>query len=118
MSRGVSEAEFGERMRELLIGVDCGSVVGPGRSGAVAAVYASHILHVPFIPYGALAPVQLGRVLVIDTARESGSTIRKAAREYEYANPIVLVAYEEPPRVRFWYEVMKPQHYRHERIVA
>lgn len=115
--RVVEESEFRQRMRDLLSSTDTsavGFVTGPGRSGAVAAVYASHLLHVPFIPYGATAPAHLGSALLVDTARESGATIRKAARKYEANNPVVVVAYEEPPRVMFWYEASKPQHYRHE----
>lgn len=107
-------------MRELLPdGLDnIGSVTGPGRSGAVAAVYASHILGVPFIPYGATAPTHLGRLLIIDTARASGATLRKAERRYRDADPFVMVAFEEPPRVAFWYEAPEPQRRRHERRAA
>lgn len=112
--RIISEPEFDLRIRELLSGVDAGYVTGPGRSGAVAAVYASHILHIPFIPFGSPAPVHLGRLLLVDTARESGKTLRKAERKYEYASPLVIVCYEEPPRVAFWYESQKPQRYKHE----
>ncbi|CAH1665655.1 MULTISPECIES: hypothetical protein [unclassified Chelatococcus] len=113
--RIVTESEFAERLRRVLTALPAvGSVTGPGRSGAVAAVYASHQLHIPFIPYGATAPVHLGRILIIDTARESGSTLRKAARRYEAANPVVVACFEEPPRVAFWYEAPKPQRYRHE----
>lgn len=46
----------------------------------MAAVYASHILGVPFIPYGSKAPAHLGSLLIIDTAMESGATLRKAGR--------------------------------------
>lgn len=118
--RIISEAEFAARMREILADIDpVGCVTGPGRSGAVAAVYASHILAVPFIPQGAKIPYHLGRLLVIDTARESGQTLRKAVKKIWHPvgwdDPLVLVAYEEPPRVAFWYEAPKPQRYRHER---
>lgn len=119
MSRIVSEAEFGARLAEVLRAAgECGSVTGPGRSGAVAAVYASHMLGVPFIPYGAIAPVRLGRLLIVDTAKESGATLRRAERRYAYANPLVLHAYAEPPRVRFWYEAPTPQRFKHETKVA
>ena len=50
--RVVAEAEFAGVLRLKLLGVQAGAVVGPGRSGAVASVYASHILGIPFIPYG------------------------------------------------------------------
>jgi adenine/guanine phosphoribosyltransferase-like PRPP-binding protein len=118
--RIVGPAEFESRLQEALAANDLsrvGVVTGPGRSGAVAAVYASHALNVPFIPYGCRAP-DLGRLLLIDTARESGRTLRKAARRYSTANPIVIAVFEEPPRVAFWYEAPKPQRFRHERNVA
>lgn len=115
--RVISEAEFNERIRAVLSDPwyeDIGCVTGPGRSGAVAAVYASHILHVPFIPFGASAPTHLARLLIVDTAIESGATIRKACRKYQDAKPKTAVCYNEPPRVMFWYESGKPQQYRHE----
>lgn len=121
MARIVSEAEFRARLAGMLASADLGdvgSVTGPGRSGAVAAVYASHLLGVPFIPFGSPAPAHLGRVLIVDTARESGRTLRKAERRYEAARPVALAVYEEPPRVTFWYEAEKPQRYRHERRAA
>lgn len=118
--RTVSEEEFAERLRALLqadLYDEAGWVTGPGRSGAIAAVYASHILHIPFVPYGSEA-ARLGRVLIVDTARETGATMRKAMRRYEACRPMECVAFEEPPRVAFWYEAPKPQRYRHERRAA
>jgi hypothetical protein len=117
MYQRVSEAEFRLRMRQILSNPlpDIGSVTGPGRSGAVAAVYASHMLGIPFIPFGQRVPIHLGRLLIVDTARETGATLRKAARKYADCSPLILVAFEEPPRVVFWYEAQKPQHYRHEK---
>jgi hypothetical protein len=117
--RVVSEAEFADAVRAALDDdkFNCvGSVTGPGRSGAVAAVYASHILGVPFIPFGAAAPCHLGHVLIIDTATQSGATLRKAMRRYD--TTIGFAVYHEPPRVAFWYEAPKPQRYRHERRAA
>lgn len=117
--RIISEQEFRERFYEQLADLpSVGAVTGPGRSGAVAAVYASHFLRVPFIPYGSAHPSHLGRLLIVDTARESGSTLRKAARRYETAQPIVVACFEEPPRVAFWYEAPKPQRYQHEARAA
>lgn len=118
MVRVVSETEFNDRIRSVLASADVaavGCVTGPGRSGAVASVYASHILGVPFIPFGSRTPSHLGRLLIIDTATESGRTLRKAARKYEEDDPLVIACYQEPPRVAFWYEAAKPQAYRHER---
>lgn len=119
--RLITEPEFRERIYQLLDAMDAkdiGSVTGPGRSGAIASVYASHRLGVPFIPYGSMCPVHLGRLLVIDTARESGATLRKAERRYQAGSPIVVACFEEPPRVAFWYEAEKPQRFRHERRAA
>lgn len=116
--RIVSEKEFATRLQECLVGLsDVGSVTGPGRSGAIAAVYASHLLRIPFIPYGQAAPASLGSILVIDTAMESGATLRKAARRYAESHPVVIALFHEPPRVQFWYEASKPQVYRHERAL-
>jgi adenine/guanine phosphoribosyltransferase-like PRPP-binding protein len=121
--RIISEEEFKTRIIEVLKEVDrdggIGCVTGPGRSGAVAAVYASHLLRIPFVPFGTYkVPTHLGKILVIDTARESGKTLRQAVRRYEKiegAEVIEAVCFEEPPRVAFWYEAEKPQFYRHER---
>lgn len=115
--RIVSEPEFHARLVEVLADLPAdqiGNVTGPGRSGAVAAVYASHKLGVPFIPFGSRCPTHLGRLLIIDTARESGATLRKAERRYADAKPFVVACFEEPPRVAFWYEATKPQRYKHE----
>ena len=115
-SRLVTEAEFASQLRLVLqdhLLDDIGAVTGPGRSGAIAAVYTSHILGIPFIPYGRTCPEQF-RLLIIDTAMQSGRTLRKAARWYRSANPKMVAVYHEPPRVMFWYEAAKPQFYRHE----
>jgi hypothetical protein len=107
MTSVVSEAEFREtfteRLRWYAAGIKVGCVTGPGRSGAIAAVYASHILGVPFIPSGQPIPDNLRPALVVDTAIQTGKTIRKAAKKAD--TPFWLVAMKEPPRVRFWYEV-------------
>lgn len=118
-ARIVSETEFRDRLMIAILARDdldrIGSVTGPGRSGAIAAVYVSHILGVPFLPYGANVPFQLGSLLIADTARQTGKTIRKALRRYDgFINVEPLVVFEEPPRVTFWYEAPKPQRYRHE----
>jgi hypothetical protein len=75
-------------------------VTGPGRSGAILSVYLSYNFLMNFVPYGQLTDNP--DVLVVDTARMSGRTIRKASRLYNDAN--VFVLYAEPPRLKFWYE--------------
>ncbi len=103
----VSEAQFHARVRARL--QECPgakSVSGPGRSGAVAAVYASHILRVPFIPYGQRVPEALQPHLVIDTATMTGRTLRKAARKM--GAHYTLAVYHTDRRHRFWYEEGEP----------
>jgi hypothetical protein len=104
VSRVISEAEFAGALRLKLLGVEARAVTGPGRSGAVASVYASHVLGIPWLPFGRHCPEHLRPLLIVDTARKTGATLRKAQRTYNFASPIVLCAFEEPPRVRFWYE--------------
>lgn len=113
----ISEAEFNERIRSVLQGrSDFGWVTGPGRSGAVAAVYASHILRIPFVPYGAFGGASLGKLLIIDTAMESGRTLRKASNKYKSVENETLFCFDESngDRVAFWYESDKPQQFKHE----
>lgn len=116
--RVISENEFRERLYSILDSFDTsqfGSVTGPGRSGAVAAVYTSHYLGIPFIPYKSKYPENLGKLLIVDTARQSGETLRKASRKY--GDAFTIACFEEPPRVAFWYEAKKPQRYKHECMV-
>lgn len=92
-------------MEAFVIALDqsppCDYVVGPGRSGAVAAVYASHYLGVPMLPWGCKLKGKIP--LVVDTTISSGRTIRKASRKYDDAN--VCYAFEKGDcRLRFWYE--------------
>ena len=102
----ISEQEFRERLESHLRPYEISnmfkSVSGPGRSGAIAAAYASHFLKVPFIPHGRAVPDKLRPHLVIDTATESRSTLRKSMRKAMTEYGIAL--FIEPPRVRFWYE--------------
>jgi hypothetical protein len=114
----ISESDFDARVNEFLQNStlnfdDFGFVTGPGRSGAIAAVYVSHKLALPFIPFNTLPRIK-GRALIVDTARESGETMKKALRRYARYFPAPIIFYEEPPRVAFWYEAGKPQRYRHE----
>lgn len=78
------------------------STTGPGRSGAIASVYASHILGIPWFPYGQGVPNEMLPVLIVDTAEKSGRTLRKAMRKYH--TDLGFAVFHEPPRVKFWYE--------------
>lgn len=80
------------------------AVTGPGRSGAVAAAYASYLTGRPFVPYGQPHP---GPILIVDTASMSGRTIRKARSRYKKMGiqAYTLPIYASPhTRYKFWYE--------------
>jgi hypothetical protein len=98
----ISEERLKQELRSRLTKGCFEFVTGPGRSGAIAAVYASHIFKINFIPFGATVPHK--ELLIIDTAAMSGRTLRKAFRRYEHLNPTCLALFNEPPRVKFWYE--------------
>jgi len=102
----ISEQEFRKILKERLVDLpEVKSVTGPGRSGAVSAVYASYALEIPFIPYGQPIPKHLCPTLIIDTTIKTGRTIRKATKKYEDSVPLCLI--KEPPRVHFWYEFLR-----------
>lgn len=114
----ISEQEFVEELWKKLYWTPAclaNSVTGPGRSGAIAAVYTSHILGIPFLPYGSIPKSELYPILLIDTATESGKTLRKIRRKYWMVPYYSMAIYAEPPRVAFWYEAPKPQRYRKEK---
>lgn len=106
MSRIVQPDEFYDRLVAVLrhaVG-QFGSVMGPGRSGALASVYASHLLGIPWLPYKRQrVPLVLWPTLIIDTATMSGRTLRKAARKILGPSE-TLALFQEPPRLRFWFE--------------
>lgn len=104
MSRVITEPEFATALRRRLLITGVKSVTGPGRSGAIASVYASHMLGLPWIPYGDPCPQHLRPLLIVDTAMKTGRTMRKAYRRYEDGTAIGIAVFNEPPRVRFWYE--------------
>ena len=109
--RVVTEQEFAAKARHLFTSVKDfirpRAVTGPGRSGAIAAVYASYMLKIPFLPYGVKCPLNLRPLLIIDTARYSGATLRRAERRYATRNQndaVVAWVLDEPPVVKFWYQ--------------
>lgn len=101
MRQYVSEAEFAQVIRSKLPDEKPDYVTGPGRSGAIASVYFSHLTGVPFIPWGYKPPI--GKVLVIDTSSMSGRTIRKAVNKFNNADSLVVF---NTPGIHniFWYE--------------
>ncbi len=102
-TRIISEAEFRSALMAKLEGLPpFDFVVGLGRSGAICSVYISHALGIPFLSAGGFIP-QNKRVLACDTAIMSGKTIRKAMNRYKTKDSVVV--FNEPPRVKFWYEL-------------
>lgn len=105
----ITEEQFRIKLKEKLdnLYIKPRFVTGPGRSGAIASVYASYYLSVPFVPYKTLLPNHFCPILIIDTAEYTGKTLRQACKVYEHNTPIPLAIYEEPPRLHFWYEDTK-----------
>jgi adenine/guanine phosphoribosyltransferase-like PRPP-binding protein len=104
----VSEAEFSKMVGDALTGVARPDfIVGPGRSGAVAAVYVSYRLHCPFVPFGHPGGAKGSSVLIVDTVSMSGRTIRRAAAKYErmgFAVSTLTIVPQNQKRHHFWYE--------------
>jgi hypothetical protein len=103
----VSEEQFRARAHAVLLPLAgrYRSVVGPGRSGAVASVYASYLLGLRWLPPTMRAdqiPDDIRPVLVVDTAIHTGETMRRLARRVGAVAPVALFA--EPPICHFWYE--------------
>lgn len=101
----ISEEEFLKSFSENLLTLkeNIDFVTGPGRSGAVASVYASYLLSVPFVPYGQKIPGK--KALIVDTVVMTGKTIRKASRKYDDA-PYVFGILVSKKR-RLWFETYK-----------
>lgn len=104
-AKWVEEPEFSERMRQCAPDTRPDFVTGPGRSGAVAAVYASYLLGIPFVPWDCPHPGT--SALIVDTAAMTGRTMRKAAARYARRYPVVdtFVAFTAADqRHHFWFE--------------
>lgn len=84
-------------------------VTGPGRSGAIASVYASHFLSIPFVPHKAGNYGSFKTCLVVDTVEYTGQTLRKSvnwhrARGLEVDSMFTYKEYKGH-YYKFWYEV-------------
>lgn len=108
----ISEDEWKQEFFKVLEGVDPAKfdfVTGPGRSGAVAAVYASHKLGIPFKPHKAGNYKDDSAVLVVDTVEYTGKTIRKAKSWYERKGLLVETAFaikeQRGHYFKMWYEI-------------
>ena len=104
------ERVFQRRFKEVLKGVEVevDFVTGPGRSGAVASVYASHILGVPYKPHKCGNYSLDKRVLLVDTVKYTGKTLNKARNWYEKRGLEVVVCYgfleTKGYYFKMWYE--------------
>lgn len=105
----VTEVLFRERLYEKLKSLTFKAkyVTGPGRSGAIASVYTSHYLHIPYVPPKVSIPK--GSLLIVDTAVYTGKTIRRLKSWYERRGVEVFsIAIFEEKRgkfFKFWYEI-------------
>lgn len=90
-------------------GVTYDFVTGPGRSGHVAAVYASHYLGIPFKPHKCGSYKVGQRVLIVDTVCYTGKTLTKAHHWYAKRGlqPTICYAMDENKGhyYKMWYEI-------------
>ena len=102
----ITEEQFRIKLKEKLdiLHVNPRFVTGPGRSGAIASVYASYYLKIPYVPFKTILPNHFFPILIIDTVENTGKTLRSACKFYENNGPIPVFVFEEPPRLHFWYE--------------
>lgn len=102
----ISESKFKSDLKLKLKNFDATGlnfVTGPGRSGAIASVYVSHMTSLSFVPYKTGGNFLYDKFLIVDTAAMSGRTIRQANNFYKGSK--MLVVYNDPEiRHVFWYE--------------
>lgn len=105
----IGPEEFEERLKSIEVYRGLVSyVTGPGRSGAVAGVYASHYLNKPYIPIGNVKENHKP-ILIIDTAIQTGKTLRRARNKIG-KGAYACALFNEPPSLKFWYEKVPPCH--------
>lgn len=107
----MSESEWREKFFLALDQVDTTGisfVTGPGRSGAVASVYASHYLGLNFKPHKAGNYDKDTKVLIVDTVEYTGKTLRKAEAWYKKRGLEVVVVFAVKETrghyYKMWYE--------------
>lgn len=102
----ITEAAFQERIEEALADRHgkFAWVMGPGRSGAIAAIYASHILNIPWVPYGFL-PRAKGKGLLIDIAHTNALCLNRAVRRYRTRETETLLLFHTPDAIPvLWFQ--------------
>lgn len=107
----ITELQFRDKFYTVLDNIKQKSfsfVAGPGRSGAIASVYASHYLSIPFKPHKTGNYTGDTSVLIVDTVEYTGNTLRKAASWYGKRGLYVTItfAFKESRGhyYKFWYE--------------
>jgi adenine/guanine phosphoribosyltransferase-like PRPP-binding protein len=108
MSEGVWREAFYTALDDVK-GIPFDFVTGPGRSGHLAAVYASHYLGLPFIPHKTGNYFGHKRVLVVDTVEYTGKTLRKAEKWYAKrgmdATSCFAIKETKGHYYKMWYEI-------------
>lgn len=113
----ISETQFREALKETLATFmqdtpTCDHpnfVTGPGRSGAITAVYTSHILNIPFVPHKQSINRE-GNLLIIDTVSYTGKTLAKSLSWYnrnsrfELIHDLFVFPESRSNYYKFWYE--------------
>lgn len=108
----INESEWRSAFIASISGIDPDAfdfVTGPGRSGAVASVYASHYLGIPYKPHKAGNYDKDASVLIVDTVEYTGRTLRKAISWYQRKGLFVDTAFALKETrghyYKMWYEV-------------
>lgn len=106
----LSEPDFWKVFIPKLEGINADFVTGPGRSGAVASVYASHHLGIPYKPHKCGNYTEGETALVVDTVKYTGKTLRKCQKWYAKRGLKVVTVYgldeEQGHYYKLWYERM------------
>lgn len=107
----MTEQEWRSAFYDALDQIDASKfdfVTGPGRSGAVASVYASNYLGLPFKPHKSGSYENDSAVLVVDTVEYTEKTMRKAVSWYQRKGLIAESAFAIKETrghyFKMWYE--------------
>lgn len=107
----ISEEEWARKFRLnlwFLNGEKFDFVTGPGRSGAIASVYASHYLGIPFKPHKAGSYKSGEYVLIVDTVEYTGKTLRKSEKWHQSRGLITRTCFalkeNKGHYYKMWYE--------------
>lgn len=105
----ITEPEFVTQLRETLadpVYATVASVTGPGRSGAMASIYASQLLDIEYVPCGR-EPRTGGPILLIDVADTTMYGLNKLAKRYKDYDQVLCLVFEVEKSVPMWFELSK-----------